>query len=390
MSMTTNAASTGAPKAQNDPRRQRAEAGVQAHLWLCACMQFAQMWIYSSVVLRESVGSATWWAVALGLVGGLGAWLPTVLLDRLYPPNDNGNGLCGALFGALGRWGGGALCLWLGAVLFLDALICLRALTNLCSEYLVTEVGGRTAGMATVAALAAMLWLGETTGASRVAYQNRLRLAIGFLLVAVVLLPNGRVSNLYPLAWHGVGPSAGLGLLSGNAFCSMFVVGLIAPLTKGAPHTPPRRGVQALLGADLLIVVLQLAFSLVRANSTMYYGNTWAVRLMGSPNYLEDWAAMRMALLLLQTMLLAVSTHGALAYSQHTMAQICPGLSRRWIQGLLCTLLLASVLYSAPVQERLLAHWMPWRLPAVLAPLWLACGVGALRKKSLSQKEAGA
>jgi hypothetical protein len=110
---------------------------------------------------------------------------------------------------------------------------------------------------------------------------------------------------------------------------------------------------------------------------------------MRSPNPLEDWVAMRMGLLLLQALLLAVSIHGTLGYSQHALAQAWPGLSRRWVQGFLCALLLASVWYGAPAQERLLVRWMPWRLPAVLLPLWLAWGAGALRKRREARPCAG-
>ncbi len=356
---------------------QRADADAQAMLWLCVVMAFGQLWIYANGVLLRQTSSAIWWAVALSVGGGLMAWAPVSLLLRRTP----NVGLAAALQKAVGEKPGKALGVWLGALLLLDALICQHALIDLCTIYLLPDMSNRLISLLTVCTLGYLVFAASPVSVGRYAFYLRGRVIIGFFALCVLLMFYSDRTNLLPIAGHGVLPTLGYGALSGSALCSVFAAACIPALAQGNPQPSARHMLLVPLGACGLAVVVQVCMALARPPYEMPSVLSWATHMMVIMSRLKQQVVLYAVFALLQVILLTCAAQGALAYGQHLLSQAMPEKSPRWTQVAMAVLLLLSAWFNSPEQEKLLVAILPWRLPAVLVPLWLAALAGLWRAR---------
>ncbi len=356
---------------------QRADADAQAMLWLCAIMAFGQLWIYTNGVLLTQAGSAIWWAAALSAVGGLLAWAPTMLLLRCAP----GAGLGAALQKAIGEKPGNALCAWLGALLLLDALACQHALIDLCTIYLLPDMSNRLISLLSAGTLGYLVFGASPVSVGRYAFYLRGRMILGFFALCVLLMFFSDRTNLLPVAGHGMLPALGYGALSGSALCSVFAAACIPVLAQGQPQPSARRVLLIPLCACALTVVVQVSMALARPPYEVPNALSWATHMMVIMARLKQQVVLYAVFALLQVLLLTCAAQGALAYGQHLLTQPMPAQSPRWIQAAMALLLLLSAWFNSPGQEKLLVAILPWRLPAVVVPLWIAAFAGLWRAR---------
>ncbi len=364
-------------KGVENPAMQRTQAGLSAHKWLCAGILFVQMMIYANLRLIDGAGPAAWWASPLSLVGGFAVWLPTAYLSGLRPEE----GLCGALRWGLGAFFGGAVCALLGLMLLVDTMMFVYVVANLCSSYLLQETDLSYIAVITALVLISMLLRGNAMSASHSLYRQRFRLMLAFVALAVFFLTEAKVVNLFPLGGFGVLRSAGEGLMAGSALSSVFILGFVAPLAQGSPRASAGDGTKVLLFLCMFCEMMQLTVTMAKPYAAVLYKQDWALRLMGSADYIGQWGVLRMLFVISRVAIITLAAQGALAYSEHALSSARLGIKPVWVKCGMGALLVAAALNASPHSEALLLQWMPWRLPVVMLPLWLACGVCALRKK---------
>ncbi|MBR3765525.1 MAG: hypothetical protein IKK57_13370 [Clostridia bacterium] len=298
-------------------------------------------------------GSAAWWVTLAALLPGAGAFLLACWLMR----REGAATLTELVRRRLGRAGVWALCGLLAALLAVDAVATLTALTDFFSRGVGTKGTPLTLSLLTGAALLPCL---HRDGLPRAAFLLRWPLLTAALLAGAFLLTQARADHLFPLIGSGL-PSVWSALTAGGSMGWPLLLLTLSPQPAAVRHGALARVALGSL-TPLLLICLTIPQEILPTHADV------AAALLLPGRYASPGVQMLLHCLLLAALFLALG--GAL----HSLAELVRApLSRplTWLpHAALLLLILTQLLPRTPLRGAMAAT-TAWALLPVLLLLLL-------------------